>query len=149
MGWTNSHLHQFIKNDTFYTVKLSVDDFWDDLNNVDYRNVRLNDILNKEKESIVYEYDFGDGWEHDIILEKIVTLDKTSTLPVCLSGKMNCPPEDCGGIWGYSDMLKIIKDPGHAEYNDYMDWLDGKFDPEYFNKDEHRHCTNQPSSELA
>ena len=136
MGWTNSHLHHFIKNDTFYTVKLSADDFWDDLNNVDYRNVRLNDLLKKEKETIVYEYDFGDGWEHNVFLEKILPMDNNSNYPVCLAGKMNCPTEDCGGIWGYSAMLKIIKDPGHTEYKTYMDWLGGEFDPEYFNKEE-------------
>lgn len=136
MGWTNSHLHQFIKNKTFYTVKMQDDDFWEEMDNVDYKNMKVTDLLKKEKDKIVYEYDFGDGWEHDIILEKILPLDNNTKYPICLTGKMNCPPEDCGGIWGYSDMLEILKDPDHEEYESYIEWLGEKFDPEYFNKDE-------------
>jgi len=136
MGWTNSHLHQFIKNRTFYTVKMQDDDFWDEMDNVDYKNMKVSDLLKKEKDKIVYEYDFGDGWEHDIILEKILPSDSNAKYPTCLNGKMNCPPEDCGGVWGYSDMLEILKNPDHEEYENYIEWLGEKFDPEYFNKDE-------------
>lgn len=136
MGWTNSHLHQFIKNRTFYTEKVQDDDFWDEMNNVDYENIKISDLLKKEKDKIIYEYDFGDCWEHDIILEKILPLDANTKYPLCLTGKMNCPPEDCGGIWGYSDMLEILQKPDHEEYESYIEWLGEKFDPEYFNKDE-------------
>jgi len=136
MGWTNSHLHQFIKNKTFYTVRMQDDDFWDETNNVDYTNVKVSDLLKKEKDRIIYEYDFGDSWEHDVILEKILSLDKNTKYPVCLTGKMQCPPEDCGGIWGYAEMLEILKDPDHEEYEEYMEWLGETFDPEYFDKDE-------------
>jgi len=136
MGWTNSHLHQFIKNRTFYTVKMQDDDFWDEMDNVDYKNMKVSDLLKKEKDKIVYEYDFGDGWEHDIILEKILPSDSNAKYPTCLNGKMNCPMEDCGGVWGYSDMLEILKNPDHEEYENYIEWLGEKFDPEYFNKDE-------------
>lgn len=136
MGWTNSHLHQFIKNRTFYTVKMQDDDLWDEMDNVDYKKMRISDLLKKEKEKIVYEYDFGDGWEHDIILEKILQPDNNSKYPICLTGKRNCPPEDCGGIWGYSDMLEILKDPDHEEYESYIEWLGNKFDPEYFDNNE-------------
>ena len=103
---------------------------------MEYQNVRLNDLLKKEKESIEYEYDFGDGWEHEISLEKILSPDSASNIPVCLDGKMNCPPEDSGGVWGYSNFLQIINDPGHPEFREYRDWLGSDFDPEYFNKDE-------------
>ncbi|HEW91988.1 MAG TPA: plasmid pRiA4b ORF-3 family protein [Thermotogaceae bacterium] len=136
MGWTNSHLHQFIKNRTFYTVKMQDDDLWGEMDNVDYRNMKVSDLLKKEKDEVVYEYDFGDGWEHNIILEKILPLDTNTKHPICLTGKMNCPPEDCGGIWGYSNMLEILKDPDHEEYESYIEWLGEKFDPEDFNKDE-------------
>jgi preprotein translocase subunit Sss1 len=135
MGWEDSHLHQFIKNETFYTVRMKDDDFWDDMNNVDYKKMKISDLLIKEKDKIDYEYDFGDGWMHDITLEKILAPDDKIKYPVCLAGKMNCPPEDCGGVWGYSAILKILKKPDHEEYENYIEWLGEKFDPEYFNID--------------
>lgn len=135
IGWTNSHLHQFIKNRTFYTKRMPDDDLWNEMNNVDYKKIKISDLLKKEKEKIVYEYDFGDSWEHDVILEKILPLDDKINYPVCLKGKMNCPPEDCGGIYGYSEMLEILKQPDHEEYESYIEWLGGEFDPEYFDKD--------------
>ncbi len=134
MGWTNTHLHQFIKNRTFYIQK--DDDFWEETNNVDYSEVKISDLLKKEKDKIIYEYDFGDGWEHDIILEKIDTNRENQNIPVCLDGKNNCPPEDCGGIWGYSEMLEILKHPDHEQYEEYLEWLGEEFDPKYFDKNE-------------
>lgn len=138
MGWTNSHLHHFIKDGAFYMVK-HIDDFtWDEMNNIDYKKkkIRISDLLKAEKDKIIYEYDFGDGWEHDIILEKVLPFDNKAKYPVCVTGKMSCPPEDCGGIWGYSDMLEILKQPDHEEYESFIDWLGDDFDPEYFDKDE-------------
>jgi len=136
IGWTNSHLHQFIHNSTFYTRKMQDDDFWDEFNNVDHSNIKLSKLLKEEKDSIVYEYDFGDGWEHNIVLEKIETATDKQILPVCLAGKNNCPPEDCGGTWGYESLLEILKDPTHEEYEEYLEWLGDDFDPTYFNKEE-------------
>jgi len=136
MGWTNSHLHQFIHNNTFYSRKMQDDDFWDEFDNVDYSKIKLSKLLKKEKDSIVYEYDFGDGWEHNIVLEKIQTATDNPILPVCLAGKNNCPPEDCGGTWGYESILEIIKDPTHEEYEELLEWLGDGFDPTYFNKEE-------------
>jgi len=75
------------------------------------KKIKISDLLTKKKEKIIYEYDFGDGWEHDVIVEKILPVDEKFKYPICLEGKMNCPPEDCGGIWGYSDMLEILKQP--------------------------------------
>jgi len=136
MGWTNSHLHQFIKNRTFYTLRMQDDVLWDEMDNVDYKKMKISDLLKKEKEKIVYEYDFGDSWEHDIILEKILPIDNNLKYPICLTGKMNCPPEDCGGVWGYSDMLEVLKNPDHEEYESYIEWLGEEFDPEFFDKNE-------------
>lgn len=137
MGWTNSHLHQFIKNRTFYTKRYpGDDDLWDEMDNVDYVDMTISDLLKKEKEKIIYEYDFGDSWQHEIVLEKIETDDKKTKYPLCLTGKRNCPPEDCGGVWGYGEMLEILKQPDHEEYESYIEWLGGEFDPEYFNKNE-------------
>lgn len=132
MGWTNSHMHQFIKNRTYYTLRMPDDDFLNEMDNVDYKNIKISDLLKKVKEKIVYEYDFGDSWEHDLILEKILPIDDKIKYPVCLKGKMKCPPEDCGGVWGYSDMLEILKQPEHEEYEEFIEWLGEEFDPEYF-----------------
>jgi len=70
--------------------------------------------------------------QHEVLLEKILPIDAKTTYPVCIKGKMNCPPDDCGGIWGYANMLEVIKQPNHEEYEDLMDWLGGEFDPEFF-----------------
>jgi hypothetical protein len=136
MGWENSHLHQFIKDRTFYTERIPGDDTWGEMNNVDYKKIKISDVLKKEKEKIIYEYDFGDGWVHDILLEKILPGNEKMIFLICLEGKMACPPEDCGGVWGYSDMLEILKQPKHEEYDNIIEWLGEEFDPEHFDKEE-------------
>ena len=136
MGWSDSHLHQFIKNKTFYTVRMQDDDLWEEMNNVDYSCMRVSDLLKREKEKIIYEYDFGDSWEHEIILEKILPEDDNVKYAQCIAGEMNCPPEDCGGAGGYSDMVEILKQPHHEEYESYKEWLGGEFDPSHFDRNE-------------
>ncbi|MBI4646520.1 MAG: plasmid pRiA4b ORF-3 family protein [Bacteroidia bacterium] len=128
MGWSNSHLHQF--NDRTYVYAPKEFELEHSKNS---RTIKLNPLLKKEKERIIYEYDFGDGWEHEIILEKILEDDEKNQIPRCIGGKRNCPPEDCGGIWGYEDLLKIISDKKHEDYKEMTEWLGEKFDPEYFN----------------
>ena len=136
MGWTNSHLHQYISRDRkFYGIK--DDDFeMDGFEMHDETTVRLSNILKAEKDSLIYEYDFGDSWTHKIIIEKILPFDTTKKLPYCVTGKRACPPENCGGIWGYSDLLKALEDPKHEEHDEMLDWLDGEFDPAYLNRRE-------------
>jgi len=135
MGWTNSHLHQFIKDRTFYTLQLEEDDFWSTMDNVDYSKTKVSDLLKKEKDKIIYEYDFGDSWEHTVLLEKIVQTNGNEKLPLCLAGKNNCPPEDCGGVWGYANMIEILKKKKHEEYEDYLEWLGEEFEPALFDKE--------------
>ncbi len=132
MGWTESHLHQFIANKKFYGVP--DEDF--ELETEDETKYKLSQLLTKEKDSLIYEYDFGDSWEHKILLEKILPFDTEIALPVCLKGKRACPPEDCGGIWGYEELLNTISDPKHPDYEEMMEWLGGEFDPEEFDLDE-------------
>jgi hypothetical protein len=136
MGWTNSHLHQFIKDGVYYTEKMADDDFWDDAMSVDYKKMKVSSLLDYVKDKMMYEYDFGDGWEHEILLEKVLPFDKNLLLPVCLDGRMNCPPEDCGGTWGYENMLEILNQPEHPEYKDTKEWLSEDFDPGHFSIDE-------------
>lgn len=136
MNWSNSHLHQFEKNGFLYAKRMPDDDFWEEMNCVEYDTMQVADLLTYENDKIMYEYDFGDGWEHDIMLEKIHPYDESIRLPVCLDGKRNSPPEDCGGIGGYENILEILKQPDHEEYEDFLDWIGEDFDPEYFDKDE-------------
>ncbi len=126
MGWTGSHLHQFIAANQFYGVP---DPDFDFTRIRDEKKYRLSHILKKEKESIIYEYDFGDGWEHEITLEKILPYDPNLSIPQCLKAKGACPPEDVGGIWGYYDFLEALSDPSHPEHDDYKEWAGGDFDP--------------------
>jgi hypothetical protein len=131
MGWTNSHMHHFIKGREFFGIPYEDDDF----PMVNYTKLRLENLLIYDKDKIIYEYDFGDSWEHEIVLEKILPPDLKFKHPVCLAGKMNCPPEDCGGVWGYEELLEIIKNPDHEEYEEMIEWLGDNFDPEEFDID--------------
>ena len=91
-----------------------------------------------ENPSAHYTYDFGDDWVHKIKFEKILTREKNIDYPICIKGKRACPPEDCGGIWGYEDLLEIINNPKHEEYEEMLEWLGGEFDPEHFDVKEIR-----------
>ncbi len=130
MGWTNSHLHQFIIKEMFYGGPN--EDSFEEI--VDYRKIKLKSVLSCEKEKIKYEYDFGDRWEHELVLENILN-NQTIKYPICLAGKRNCPPEDCGGPYGYMDLLKIVVDPNHEEYKEMKSWIGDDIDSEYFDQD--------------
>ncbi|MGB4254390.1 MAG: plasmid pRiA4b ORF-3 family protein [Rectinema sp.] len=130
MGWTNSHLHQFVIKDKYYGEP-DEDSFGE---TIDYKNLKLKDVLTFEKQKIIYEYDFGDGWEHEIVLEKIFN-NRNIDNPICLSGKRNCPPEDSGGPYGYMDLLEVISDPTNEDYKEMKSWIGEDFDPEYFDKE--------------
>ncbi|MDQ3441953.1 MAG: plasmid pRiA4b ORF-3 family protein [Planctomycetota bacterium] len=128
MPWTNSHLHQFIdKSGKFYS-----DPRFGLGNLADETRTPLSDLLGKPKDWIIYEYDFGDGWEHSVELEKIVAHEAKQKLPVCVAGKRAAPPDDCGGIGGYAHLLDVLKDPEHDEHDDMIEWLGGTFDPAVF-----------------
>lgn len=131
MGWTNSHMHHFAKDRNFYESPQPADDLWDSMGE-DYTGLTLQKFLSKRNEKLTYEYDFGDGWEHTIKLEKIVKKDPDIDLPICTEGEMACPPEDCGGIWGYQELKKALNNPEHPEHEYYMEWLGNDFDPEEF-----------------
>ena len=126
MGWTNSHLHQFIAQGQCYGAPDPDFDFSEVLDEQEYR---LSQLLKNEKDSMVYEYDFGDSWEHNIRLEKILPFDPDAVLPLCLKAKGACPPEDVGGIWGYSNFMEALSDPDHPEHTEYKEWVGGGFDP--------------------
>jgi hypothetical protein len=82
--------------------------------------------------TVQYEYDFGDGWEHELTLEKVLPRQAGQTYPFCVDGARACPPEDCGGVSGYENLLVVIEDPIHEEYESTLEWLGGRFDPDRF-----------------
>jgi len=87
------------------------------------------------KYRFVYEYDFGDSWEHELVVEQVLPPEPGATVPICLTGKRACPPEDVGGIWSYADFLEALRDPEHAEHEEYTEWIGGEFDPEAFDNE--------------
>jgi Plasmid pRiA4b ORF-3-like protein len=132
MGWTNSHLHQFIIDGQYYSIPSAED--WPPV--IDERRYTLSQIAPYVKRKFVYEYDFGDSWEHAIVVEKILPPETGVKYPVCIKGKRACPPEDVGGVWGYATFLEAINDPTHEEHDSYLEWIGDEFDSEEFNLDE-------------
>jgi len=131
MGWTNSHLHQFIIEDEYYSQpEWKLGDSGAEFHNE--KEVTLQQLALKSKESFGYEYDFGDTWAHIIRVEKQMPAQAEVRYPVCVDGKRACPPEDCGGVWGYEEFLKAIGNPKHPEHEDMLEWVDGPFNPEQF-----------------
>lgn len=128
MGWDNYHLHQFIIASKYYGIA----EPYMGLEVVDEDKKKLNQVVKAEKEGFVYEYDFGDSWTHKVVLEKILVAEEGVYYPRCVSGKRACPPEDCGGSYGYDNLLSILKNPKHKEYKSYLKWLGKKFDSEAF-----------------
>ena len=104
----------------------------DKLKMVDERQVRLDQIAPNVKARFVYEYDFGDSWEHKLVVEKILPPEAAVKYPRCMDGQRACPPDDVGGVWGYQDFLDAIRDPKHPDHEDMVEWIGGEFDPEAF-----------------
>ncbi len=132
MGWTDSHLHQFVSGPEIFGVPDDEEGGLFGFQVKDENKHRLSEFLRREKDFLSYEYDFGDGWEHKILLEKILPFDGSIKLPKCIKGKRACPPEDCGGIWGYQDLIEILDDASHPEHQAVIEWLGGNIDPEFF-----------------
>ncbi|MEK6677046.1 MAG: plasmid pRiA4b ORF-3 family protein [Planctomycetota bacterium] len=127
MGWTNSHLHQFTIDEVDYSdPQFELDDAEDEF------AVTLAEVATSEGMRFQMLYDFGDSWEHEITVEKILPSESGKRYPVCVAGKRACPPDDCGGICGYEDFLEAIRDPKHEEHDSMLEWIGGAFDPEAF-----------------
>lgn len=134
MGWTNSHLHEFVIKRKRYGDLDLLDDGFEDFQCEDSTTTMLSDILPKTGKQFVfkYKYDFGDGWEHEVRYEGSPPVEKAQKYPLCLEGERACPPEDCGGIWGYEHFLEAIRDPKHEEHEHMLWWIGGSFDSEAF-----------------
>ncbi len=149
MGWHGYHLHDFVhqgreygdpETDDFIPAPSLSDPFLDLLGRHlfehqpagDERRVRLNQLLRTPDDKLRYRYDFGDDWQHDVLLEKVLLPEIDVEYPVCIKGRRRCPPEDVGGIWSYGPFLEAIKDPKTREDRERLEWVGGSFDPETF-----------------
>ena len=128
MGWWNCHLHAFEIDDKRYGP--DADDDWG-MAVLDESEARLARVA-PEGTTFRYTYDFGDGWDHQITVEHTTDPQANVTYPRCLAGRRSGPPEDCGGIWGYEDLLRILADPTDPEHEERLEWMGGEFDPEAF-----------------
>ena len=134
MGWTNSHLHQFKIGGIHYgDPELLCEGFGDDPEIVNSLDTRLVKVVpkNGKRFRFEYEYDFGDGWEHEILFEGSLLADEGTRYPMCLEGQRACPPEDVGGTYGYQEYLEALANPKHERHKEFMEWS-GRFNPEKF-----------------
>lgn len=141
MGWTNSHLHEFTVQGLRIGQPLDEFDraggpaeFGEEL--IDEATVTLERVLTNSNQKFDYTYDFGDSWEHIVVVEKRLPADAALTYPVCTGGKLNCPPEDSGGLPGFYEMLRILNDKRHPEREEMLDWLGGPYDAQAFDQPE-------------
>jgi hypothetical protein len=140
MGWGNAHACAFTINDNRFTLQrggFSVDSMWDTEPSYDAEDYELCQLI-KPSMTFHYEYDFGDGWEHEIVVENDTVSQNTKHCFYCIEGERACPPEDCGGVHGYEELLRILADPNDPEHDDKIEWLEflgyrkGKFDSEKY-----------------
>lgn len=117
MGWTDTHLHVFTTAAGDYGIPDPELGFRNE------RSARVAQFLTQPGDRIRYAYDFGDGWEHDIVLEEWLGRDPGKRIPTCLAGNGASPPEDCGGPWGYASLKEALADPRHEDHENMLDWL--------------------------
>lgn len=137
MGWLDYHLHLFqIRNpETGELESIGIPDdepFPDELPCLAGWDVHIASCFDKEGDAASYQYDFGDDWRHTVTLEGIDTIRKGELGLSCLGGDRRCPPEDCGGIHGYAEMLEVIADVTHPDHEGMLEWLGGAYDPKAF-----------------
>lgn len=129
MGWTNSHLHQFISQRRGISQPRR---FGSKITNEN--RTKLGELIGTVGASLLYEYDFGDGWQHELLLEEVLIGDETFQ-QMCVAGKRCCPPEDCGGPQGFAELLQVLLDASHPSHDEAQDWL-GDFVAESFSVEE-------------
>jgi hypothetical protein len=132
MGWTDSHLHHFRVGKTTYGDP----EMLEELGDADEWDASLADVAPRRGSRLRYTYDYGDNWEHDIVVEQVGPPMPDVRYPVCVTGERAGPPDDCGGVWGYADLLKALADPNHPEHDWMREWAGGPIDPEVFDLDE-------------
>jgi hypothetical protein len=134
MGWEDAHLHRFVIRGERYGIP-DEDDIGPSETR-DERKYKLCDVMPGEGAQFIYLYDFGDNWEHILVVESALPPQEGFRYPSCLAGDRTCPPEDVGGLPGYESFLEAISDPAHPEHKDFAEWIGGPFDPDTFDVDE-------------
>ena len=134
MGWTNSHLHHFRIGEQLYGDPMLMEESMEEMDYKDSTRTRISKIVPKtgKRLSFMYEYDFGDGWEHDVLFEGCPQKEPGQKYPLCLEGERACPPEDVGGIGGFYEFLDAIGNKRHKQHKEMLEWIVGDFDPEKF-----------------
>jgi hypothetical protein len=136
MGWEDYHLHEFeIGGERYGDPAQWEDDFGGDMEVASERKVKLSQLAGKGVKKFRYTYDLGDSWDHQIQIEKVLAPEAGVGNPRCTGGARACPPEDCGGAWGYGDFLEAIKNPNHEQHEELLEWIGGNFDPEAFDSE--------------
>ncbi|NGO73788.1 plasmid pRiA4b ORF-3 family protein [Streptomyces boncukensis] len=130
MGWEDYHMHLFATPAGDYGRPDS------ELGHRNEAKVPLHAVAPAAGDKICYTYDFGDGWEHVIEVEKVLPRESDATYPHCLTGRRACPPEDCGGPWGYGELLAALADPKHEQHDELTEWIGGSFDPDHLDIDD-------------
>ena len=133
MGWDDYHLHEFeIGGERYGDPRQWPDDFGGDLEVGNEGKVKLSQLAAGGIKKFSYVYDMGDNWDHTIQIEKVLPAEAGVRYPRCIAGQRACPPEDCGGPWGYGDFLEAIQDPRHGRHEELLEWVGGEFDAEAF-----------------
>ena len=130
MGWSDTHLHLFSVGGVDYADG-RVRGPWGGPSPKNENRVRLGRVAPLGTR-LRYEYDFGDGWVHEVVVEKVFSAEPGVTYPRCVTGQGACPPEDCGGPPGYANLLETLSDTTHPDRAELVDWLGRTFDPEAF-----------------
>ena len=128
MGWTDGHMHQFEGNGVLYGTS----DREVGCTRVSENKTTVDQVLRRPKDRLTYEYDFGDSWEHEVVLEAVVPPLEDGRYPIIEAGRRACPPEDVGGVRGYAYFLEILRNQEHPEHEEMLEWVGGSFDPESF-----------------
>ena len=138
MGWKDYHLHLFrVSNPEtpgqIDNIGIPDDEGWDDsLNTLPGWNLSIADYFTRPNMTVQYEYDFGDDWQHEVVLEEILPRQEGAEYPLCLAGAQACPPEDCGGVHGFERVLEAMRNPDHEEHQETVDWIGTEYDPNAF-----------------
>jgi hypothetical protein len=133
MGWAGGHMHEFRTADRHFGIP-DPEDRSMGMQVENERSIRLSSVLRSAGTKLIYTYDFGDNWEHAVVLERLLPAQLSLDLeyPICIDGKLACPPDDCGGIPGYYELIEALADPEHDRHEEISEWISDGFDPQDF-----------------
>jgi len=129
MGWEGYHLHMFEIAD----LRIGAPDEDDD-DRIDERQITVKQLLPRVGSQVRWAYDFGDNWQHDVVVEAIEEPSPDVRYPMCTDGARACPPEDCGGVSGYEELREVLADPLHPEHEHLREWAGAGFEPDVFDQ---------------